>query len=346
MKSLARDGVWPGVLPGVDVLAKDCGVSPETMRQGLRILELEGVLQAPGPGKPRKIIEGKLTAKSTGRVLRFGMLARERMEFQEAGYRKAMENVQSAIFGMGHRFFMLPKTQRELGYDFKRIQRMVRAAEADCWVVESGDEETLRCFHALGQPVFGIGGNYPRIPGMPGVGSPLNPVIQAIFARLARLGHRRIVMLIETAMHDYHRTAPLGFCAILENAGITPGPYNLPDWEETPEGLQTLLESLFRVSPPTAIIVMYPGWMNGVLSFMARRGLKTPDDVSLVCGCHEPTFDWLRPPMAHFKHGDEAVEKAVLEWVRRVTQRKPYTKRTKVAVELVEGGTLGPARKG
>ncbi|MCB1133479.1 MAG: GntR family transcriptional regulator, partial [Verrucomicrobiae bacterium] len=204
VKNLARDGAWPNALPGVEALAQECGVSPETMRQGLRILEHEGVLENHGPGKPRKIVAGKLGARSTGRVLRFGMLARERMEFQEAGYRKAMENVQSAIFGMGHRFFMLPKTQRELGYDFKRIQRMARAAEADCWVVESGDEETLRWFQGRGHAVFGIGGRYPFVPDVPGVGSPLNPVIQAVVARLAGLGHRRIVMLIETAMHDYH----------------------------------------------------------------------------------------------------------------------------------------------
>jgi DNA-binding FadR family transcriptional regulator len=112
VKRLAREGAWPGALPGVEALALECGVSPETMRQGLRLLEREGVLQNTGPGKPRRIVEGKLEPKEPERVLKFGMLAHERLEFQEAGYRKAMENVQAGIFGIGHRFFMLPKTQR------------------------------------------------------------------------------------------------------------------------------------------------------------------------------------------------------------------------------------------
>jgi LacI family transcriptional regulator len=223
---------------------------------------------------------------------------------------------------------------------------MIKAAEADCWIVESGDEETLGWFEGLGKPVFAIGGHAPRFPEMPGVGSLLRPVIEATVRRLADLGHQRIIFLIETSMHAWHRTSPTGFCAILENAGITSGPYNLPDWEETPDGLQALLESLFRVSPPTAIIALYPTWMNGVLAFMARRGLKTPDDVSLVCGCHEPTFDWIRPQIAHFRHGDEVVEKVLLEWAKRVIQGKRYVRKTKVKVELIEGGTLGPARDG
>ena len=85
--------------------------------------------------------------------------------------------------------------------------------------------------------------------------------------------------------------------------------------------------------------------MNGVLSFLARRGLKTPDDISLICGCHDPTFDWLRPQLAHFRHGDEAAGKVILDWVKRMVQGKRSIKQTGVEVELVQGGTLGPARK-
>lgn len=41
----------------------------------------------------------------------------------------------------------------------------------------------------------------------------------------------------------------------LEALGIPTGPYNLPDWDDTPEGLNQRLDSLFPHSPPTALIV-------------------------------------------------------------------------------------------
>ena len=42
--------------------------------------------------------------------------------------------------------------------------------------------------------------------------------------------------------------------------GVAGGRYNVPEWEETPEGLTALLEKTFRYTPPTAIITTYTSW--------------------------------------------------------------------------------------
>ena len=41
----------------------------------------------------------------------------------------------------------------------------------------------------------------------------------------------------------------------LESARIRTNEYNLPDWEETNAGFHDCLEKLFKVTPPTALII-------------------------------------------------------------------------------------------
>ena len=97
--------------------------------------------------------------------------------------------------------------------------------------------------------------------------------------------------------------------------GISGGPYHLPDFEETPEGLRERLDALFRVTPPTAIFATYPGWMFGVLSYLAARGLKVPEDVSVICGNDASGFAWTQPRVAHYQHDDERMARRMVKWV-------------------------------
>lgn len=73
---------------------------------------------------------------------------------------------------------------------------------------------------------------------------------------LIGLGHRRIVLL---ARADRRLPEPgaseRAFLNELEAQNIITGAYNLPEWEETASGMGQLLETLFRFTPPTAIIV-------------------------------------------------------------------------------------------
>jgi hypothetical protein len=50
----------------------------------------------------------------------------------------------------------------------------------------------------------------------------------------------------------------------------------LPDWEESPEGFERCLDSLFGSTPPTALILDEPFLFNAVFHYLAQRGLRVP----------------------------------------------------------------------
>lgn len=102
-------------------------------------------------------------------------------------------------------------------------------------------------------------------------------------------GHRRISFLCR---REIRLPKPaLGVRAVLgeikATGGVT-GVFNLPDWEESPEGFERCLDSLFGPTPPTALILDQPFLFNAGFHYLAKRGLRVPQDVSLVCTRRRP----------------------------------------------------------
>ncbi|MEO5712904.1 MAG: substrate-binding domain-containing protein [Luteolibacter sp.] len=87
-----------------------------------------------------------------------------------------------------------------------------------------------------------------------------------------------------------------GFLNELESGGVKPGEYHTPDWEETPKGLVKLLESLFQVTPPTALICTDQITTSATLAFLTRRGTDIPREVSVVSLLEtDLSLEWLFP---------------------------------------------------
>jgi hypothetical protein len=85
----------------------------------------------------------------------------------------------------------------------------------------------------------------------------------------------------------------------LPAGGITAGTYNLPGWEGGIEGLYTYLDSSFQRTPPTAIIAGSSPNYFATLHFLLSRGIRVPQDCSLVCVDDDPHFQQYRPSVAH-----------------------------------------------
>jgi DNA-binding LacI/PurR family transcriptional regulator len=78
--------------------------------------------------------------------------------------------------------------------------------------------------------------------------------------------------------------------------------------------------------------------------FLSRRGLRVPEDVSLIATDPDPCFYWSRPSIAHITWDSRPLVRRIARWATNVSrgvddQRQSYTPATFVA-----GGTVGPAR--
>jgi len=132
----------------------------------------------------------------------------------------------------------------------------------------------------------------------------------------------------------------------LESLGIATSPnYNLPDWDDSMEGLYARLDSLFRHSPPTALIIDEVPLYLGVERHLARLGFLSPRDVSLICLDPGSAFMWFQPPVAHVSWDSRPMISRIVKWTGNVARGKDDRRQTFTKAEFIEGGTIGPARK-
>lgn len=168
--------------------------------------------------------------------------------------------------------------------------------------------------------------------------------IAALTRQLVRLGHRRIVMIgRRSRILPVPGSSELAFLAVLEEAGLATGSYNLPDWEETLPGLHRRLSALFAHTAPTALVVDESPFFWAVQQFVVRRRLLAPEDISLACTDPSPDFAWQQPPVTHVQWDYRPVIRRVMRWADNVAHGKDDRRQTFTKAEFVKGGTIGPA---
>lgn len=336
LRSELLRGSLSGTLPGVNPLAEELGVNHKTVRAALRQLEDEGLLADQGRGLQRRIVLRKDHAPS---ALRVALLV------SDWGSQDFMIELWHQLEKAGHTPFYPNKPLLDLGMDARRVARFVRRTEADACVVVSGSREVLEWFAEQETPAFALAGRRTELP-IAGIGPDKIPVTAEVTRRLIALGHRRISVMCRRPIR-LPRPAKtlLAFLGELQAAGIATGDFNLPDWEESREGFGRALDSLFGPTPPTALILDEPYLYYAVYHYLARRGIRVPQDVSLVCTDGDPGFAWCQPSVAHFHWNQRPVIRRIVRWTNNVSRGKEDKGQTLTKAEFVEGGTVGRASK-
>jgi DNA-binding LacI/PurR family transcriptional regulator len=254
-----------------------------------------------------------------------------------------MVDLQHRLIEAGHVPTVPPQALVDLKMDVKRIAGLVGITEADAWVIQSGSTEILEWFSRQGVPAFAFAGRRRGVT-IAGSGPDKLPAVRAAVRRLFELGHRRIVMLTR---EERRKPSPgqmeRSFIHELQTLGIATGSYNLPDWDDSQDGLYHLLGSLFRHTPPTAVIIDEAPLYLAVELHLARLGLLAPDDVSLLCLDPSPVFRWHRPSVAHIRWDSRPIINQIVRWADNVARGNEDRRQSFTKAGFVEGGTIGPA---
>lgn len=338
LRERLADGRLRGEMPGVLALEKQIGVNRNTLEAALKLLEAEGWLEARGAGKPRSIVNRRGPA-GIRLARRIGLLVCDAVDRRLDFFIDA----QHELSALGHTLVHAPHSLAELGMDPQHVAPMVAKMKVDAWIVHAGSQGVLEWFVKQGIPVLAIFGRWRDLP-IAAVGVDKPPVFAAVARHLIAKGHSRIVLLTRALRRmPQPGASERAFLEALAAAGVKTSDFHLPDWEETVDGLHARLETLFRITPPTALIVDEAPLFIATQQFLARKHLRVPEDVSLVCADADPHFDWCKPSVAHMRWEGAPVTRRVIRWVNHISHGKKDMKKTLVPAKFVAGGTVGAA---
>jgi LacI family transcriptional regulator len=164
---------------------------------------------------------------------------------------------------------------------------------------------------------------------------------------LIRNGHSRIVLLCRKIRRlPKPGVTEAVFLETLAQHECPVSNYNLPDWEETDSGFQKCLQALFHITPPTALIVDEATYFVATMQFLLSRGLRVPEDVSILCTDDDPAFTHCHPAISRIVWDSGPIVRRIVNWTANVSRGKTDLRQSLTPAKFVVGGTIGPCRAG
>ena len=331
-------GRWHPLMPGAPQLSGELGVDRKTIEAALQLLENDGLLSYQGPGRRRLVT---LPKQLESAAMRIAILLCDPSDSQ-FNYIVAIHH---ALLEEGHFVFYAPRYLHEMKMDVKKVARMVKQTDADAWIILAGSHEVLQWFSAQSFPSFALFG---RRRGLPIAAVGPDKVTSMIDATktLLKLGHERIVLIARPRRRLPSPGGPeLAFLHELEAHGITTSDYHLPPWDETIESYHHRLDTIFQSVPPTAMIIEEVTFYTATLQFLARKNIKVPEDVSMICTDSDPSFEWCQRKVAHIAWGIQPLVRRIKRWAENVSHGKIDIRQSFTNARFIPGDTIGPARK-
>jgi DNA-binding LacI/PurR family transcriptional regulator/DNA-binding transcriptional regulator YhcF (GntR family) len=332
-------GKWTKEIPGREELALDYGLNSKTVEESLRLLEKQGVLIPQGVGRKRKI---SVESSNAPRTLKIRIVLFDKLDRYDIHQIELMHRLSDA----GYDVAQAEKSLHDLDMDVSQLADYVKANPANAWILLAPTSAMLEWFAAHSIPVLSIFGRFADIQ-VAGIGVKKIPAMQQAMEKLIQLGHKRIVMLVR----EERRKPKIGileqaFLDSLASNNVPVGEYNLPDWDDTVADFHRCLDSLFKTTPPTALLVAEFSLFIATQQHLASLGFSAPEHVSIVCDDPHHSFSWCKPAISHISWDHRPISNRALQWANRIATGKEDVRQNYISAEFIVGGTIGPAAHG
>jgi DNA-binding LacI/PurR family transcriptional regulator len=163
---------------------------------------------------------------------------------------------------------------------------------------------------------------------------------------LIDLGHRRVGVIAQEAVWS-GRARLAGYRAAMQDAGLVVDECMVCRDEFTAAGGRAQARRLLALpDPPTAIVAGNDGQAFGVLQALAERGLRAPDDVSVIGFDDVPVASWATPALTTIRQPLAAMAATAFRMLSgdlHAVVREPH--HLELATSLVVRDSTAPPRR-
>ena len=334
-------GKWSGRLPGARILAKRLGVSPPTVSAALSKLALAGILEANGERKAFRVADkrigktGKATTKGSKRLL---ILAHDDLSQLVDITRRVVEMLKERMTRKG----WIVDLHVE---DFLHVKHMQRSwdktidVDANTSVIAIYGRAPLAEWASKRniRMLFLGGSTAGHAISMVAVKS--SHMAEDALAKLTALGHTRIVIPLCDRTETFKQAMRETTRRAIETAGaVYVKSYHNPESDYlTPDVTWRILDAVFGTEKPTAFVLLDWKELITVQCYLSQKGLKVPDDISMILLNDPSDAEWFHPQLARFRF---PVRRLVGEMEKWLEDGSKTVRQVSLGAEYVDGHTL------
>ncbi|MEV0244643.1 LacI family DNA-binding transcriptional regulator [Streptomyces sp. NPDC050674] len=230
--------------------------------------------------------------------------------------------------------------------DARAWMRNLRARASDGVVlVTSALDATLHEeLRILGVPLVVVDPAGSPSPGAPTIGAANWSGGLAATEHLLSLGHRRIGLIAGPPGLLCSRARLDGYRAALEGAGLTPDASLIVTGDFRPESGFTACATLLDLpEPPTALFAAGDRMALGAIEALRRRGLRVPQDMSVVGFDDLPEVRWSSPPLTTVRQPLADMGRLAVRTALGLTRdEQPDSPRVELGTDLVVRASTAP----
>lgn len=347
LKEWIRRGVLKEILPGELQLKGRLGVGRDTLRLALKLLTDEGWITEATKGRQRRVkaVVDAQEPEAQKTILPVTFMSPHAVEHRVTLL--DLEETQVRLHELGSSLRFVSPDLFRLKNPERQLERLVGTHPSSAWILYLASEQIQRWFDREKIPTLIYGSPFPGV-SLPFVVADWGAAAYHAGVQLIRQGHRVIGVL------EYHERFP-GLVA--EEKGLEQALAPLGDEgrlvvftdDRTPETVARSLERAFAMKDrPTALVLTATAQLLTCYSWLTSRGIRVPQDVSLVSLANDSWFSDLMPPISHYEPDSRSSPRNIAIRVMELVASGRVTRESvRVPMGYIPGATIGPppARK-
>lgn len=299
LRAELEKGTWTGWLPSERVLSRTLQASRNTVRVALEQLKAAGLVE-PVRGLGNRVVVSERVPPPPEQAKTVGVLIPEPIGRLRPLIALWIDELKDLLIEEGYRIRIHEGRQYYQTNPARALERLIGQHPHSAWVLTLSSEAMQRWFARRGAPCLIAGSAYPDVT-LPHYDLNFRAICRHAAGVLLALGHRRLGLLNRESRRAGDVDSELGFIEGVRTSSRDDATvdiaYHRDDVESVARALKRLLD---RKHAPTALVVSNTYAYLSTASLLAQRGLRVPQDISLISRDDDHFLASLAPTPARY----------------------------------------------